>query len=109
MPYGLSDKTVEQINTVFSHYPTLHKVLLYGSRAKGTYKNGSDIDLTLVGDALDLPLLQKIETEIDDLLLPYKIDLSIYDDIQNQELKSHIDRVGVCFYTSDTALPDTEA
>ena len=98
MRYGLSDDVIEQINTVFSHYPKISKVILYGSRAKGNYKEGSDIDLSIVGSGIDLPLLHRIETELDDLLLPYKIDLNIYEKIRNEELKEHIERVGKVFY-----------
>jgi len=61
-------------------------VILYGSRARGNYRNGSDIDLALVGKELDLTTLFKVETELDDLLLPYKIDLSIHHKIENPDL-----------------------
>lgn len=71
---------------------------LYGSPAKGNYKRGSDIDLTLKGDALTYRDLLRLMDELDDLLLPYMIDLSIYDQIDNPALREHIDRVGVVFY-----------
>ena len=64
----------------------------------GKYKRGSDIDLTLKGKEIDLHLLSKISNEIDDLLLPYKFDLSIFQDIANKELLNHIERVGITFY-----------
>ncbi|WP_293013047.1 nucleotidyltransferase domain-containing protein [Mongoliibacter sp.] len=72
--------------------------MLYGSRAKGNYRPGSDIDLTLLGESLDLTELQKIEIELDDLMLPYKIDLSIHHKIQNSDFLEHIQRVGKIFY-----------
>jgi type I restriction enzyme S subunit len=71
---------------------------LYGSRAKGNYRPNSDIDLTLKCKNVDLSTLFKIETDLDDLLLPYKIDLSIFHKIENQDLIEHINRVGVVFY-----------
>ena len=98
MPYGLNDDTIKKINQVFSNYSIISKALLYGSRAKGNYKNGSDIDLCLVGTAIDIKQLHTIELELDDLLLPYQIDLSVYDKINNYELKEHIDRIGIVFY-----------
>ena len=55
--YGLKEKHIKAINSVFSKYPQIEKAILYGSRAKGNYRNGSDIDLTLVGDNLDLKTL----------------------------------------------------
>ncbi|MFK5981404.1 MAG: restriction endonuclease subunit S [Flavobacteriaceae bacterium] len=96
--YGLKDKHIKAINSVFSQYPQIGKTILYGSRAKGNYRNGSDIDLTLVGKTLDLTTLFKIETQLDDLLLPYKMDLSILRKIENQDLVDHIKRVGITFY-----------
>ena len=98
MKYGLKEKTIEQIQAVFSKYPNVEKAVLYGSRAKGNYKNGSDIDLTLHGKDLTLKIQHKIATELDDLLLPYKIDLSIFDQITNPEFIDHIQRVGIVFY-----------
>ncbi|MDN4165180.1 nucleotidyltransferase domain-containing protein [Cytophagales bacterium LB-30] len=83
---------------VFEKYPQIECAILYGSRAKGNYRPNSDIDLTLKGEHLDLSLLIKIENELDDLLLPYKMDLSIHHQIKNQELIEHIDRVGRILY-----------
>lgn len=99
MSYGLASETVERINRVFAAHPEVEQAVLYGSRAMGTQKAGSDIDLTLKGDALNLPLLLKIENELDDLLLPYKIDLSIYRALDNPALVEHINRVGKVFYS----------
>jgi predicted nucleotidyltransferase len=73
--------------------------VLYGARAKGTHKAGSDIDLTLKGEELTLPLLLKMENELDDLLLPYKFDLSIFHALDNADLIEHINRVGQVFYS----------
>lgn len=98
---GLSVQTIEAVCRVFAKYPQVERAVLYGSRAKGNYRNGSDIDLTLEGKDLTLSLLLKIETDLDDLLLPYKIDLAILSKIENPELKDHIQRVGVVFYTQD--------
>jgi type I restriction enzyme S subunit len=99
--YGLKEKHINAINSVFLIYPQIKKAILYGSRAKGNYRNGSDIDVTLVGDDLNLTTLFKIETELDDLLLPYKIDLSIFHQIENTDLIEHIQRVGKDFFVND--------
>ena len=98
MNHGLPSQTVKKIHTVFSRFPAIEKAVLYGSRAKGTYKTGSDIDLTLYGDTLTTAELGAIVEELDDLLLPYQIDLSIFDQIAHAKLREHIERVGVVFY-----------
>jgi len=98
MQYGLKNQTIEKINQIFARYRQVEKVILYGSRAKGNHKKGSDIDLTLIGENLNLQLLNKISLDLDDLLLPYKIDLSIYDQISNSDLIDHISRVKIIFY-----------
>ncbi len=98
MNYGLALKDIQKIQSVFASYCEIEKAVLYGSRAKGSYSKGSDIDLTLVGNNIDLALLLRIETQLDDLLLPYKIDLSILHKIENSDLIDHINRVGKIFY-----------
>jgi len=98
MKYGLSEITVEKIRGVFEAFPEIEKAILYGSRAKGNFKPASDIDLTLYGDTLTPDLRLTIASELDDLLLPYTIDLSIFDELNHAKLREHIERVGVVFY-----------
>jgi predicted nucleotidyltransferase len=98
MKYGLSEQTIEKIQAVLSNHSEVDKACLYGSRAMGNFKQGSDIDLTLYGGHLSLTTLHKIENELDDLLLPYKIDLSIFKQISDPDVIDHIQRVGIVFY-----------
>jgi predicted nucleotidyltransferase len=98
MRFGLDDSTIEKINSVFEKYHDVEEVILYGSRAKGNYRNSSDIDITLKGEKLTADLLSKIETDIDDLLTPYLFDVSIFKELNSPELESHINRIGVAFY-----------
>ena len=99
MQYGLSAQTLQKIRDVFVRYPQVEEVMLYGSRAKGDYKNGSDIDLTLRGSSeLTHTLLSQIANDLDDQLLPYTIDLSIFENIRNPEMVEQIERVGVALY-----------
>lgn len=97
--FGLSKKSIESINSVFSHYTEIDKVILYGSRATGSNTIGSDIDLTIDAVELSLQTLQRIEHDLDDLLLPSTIDLSVLAQIQSDSLLEHIDRVGKDFYS----------
>lgn len=97
--FGLQETTIQKICGVLAKFPQVEKAVLYGSRAKGNYKNGSDIDLTLFGGAgLTLNVLYKIMDELDDLLLPYTIDLSIVSQISDPDVVEHIQRVGMTFY-----------
>lgn len=96
--FGLSENTMNKLDRLFSEYPEIKKVILYGSRSIGNYKNGSDIDITLEGKDLSLNLISKLENDIDDLLLPYTFDISIFEKISNPDLKDHILRVGKIFY-----------
>jgi len=98
MPYGLTSETIERLQRIFSHYGQISEVILYGSRAKGTYTEGSDIDLTLKGEDIDFSTLQQIMDEIDNLLLPWLFDLSIYSKLDNKDILEHIDRVGISMY-----------
>ena len=101
MKYGLTDTTIAKIHAVFARFPEIEKAVLYGSRAKGNFKTGSDIDLTLFGQALTSDLRSKIAWELDDLSLPYTIDLSLFHELNHAELREHIERVGVAFYERD--------
>ncbi|NPD46148.1 MULTISPECIES: nucleotidyltransferase domain-containing protein [unclassified Lentimicrobium] len=98
MKFGLKKDTIDLICSVFEKHTPLEKVIVYGSRAKGNYRNGSDIDLSCFGYDLTLTILHQIENDIDDLLLPYSFDISIFSHISNESLKEHIERVGQVFY-----------
>jgi len=99
MRYGLNSNTINKLKSVFIQYPQVDEVILYGSRAMGNFESGSDIDLTIIGQEIDLPELNKIENAMDNLLLPYVIDLSIHDHIKSESLLDHIKRRGINFFT----------
>ena len=102
MLFGLSENTVLKINHVLQQYPAVERAVIYGSRAKGNFKSSSDIDITLKGE-LDLKILSDISLKLDDLLLPYKLDLSIYNHIANAGLLDHIDRAGRVLWDAKAA------
>ena len=98
MKYGLTDEALARMEGVFAKFPAVNQVLLYGSRAKGNYRPGSDIDLTFLGDGVDEKLMSQIEAELEELLLPYQFDLSIFSKITHPELIDHIQRLAkVCY------------
>lgn len=95
---GLSPATLANIITVLAQCPALEKAVLYGSRAKGNHRPGSDIDLSLFGETLSYAHLGQIESQLDELMLPYSFDLSLFSQIDNPDLTEHIERVGRVFY-----------
>lgn len=96
--FGLSDINISKINSVFARFPSLNKVVIYGSRAKGNYKVGSDIDLMLFGHNLTHKDRLHISFELDELLTPYQFDLSIYSQVESNDLLEHVNRIGKIFY-----------
>ena len=96
--FGLPPATLEAIRRILAEVPAVKKAVIYGSRAKGTYRPGSDIDLTLFGDGLDLDTLGQIATRLHESPIPYQVDLSIVELIDHAGLREHIQRVGQPFY-----------
>lgn len=102
MMYGLTEEAVLEIQEILHRYPDIDHAVIYGSRAKGNYRNGSDIDLTLFGDKVDFRTVSAISGAFDDSLLPYTFDVSSFGQITNDELRDHIRRVGKIFYQRET-------
>lgn len=98
MPYGLKDIEMAYLETLFSKNERIERVILYGSRAKGNHKPFSDVDITLVGDELTHEDLNRLILAIDDLLLPYQFDISIFHQLKNDTLIDHINRRGIVIY-----------
>lgn len=98
MMYGLKKEIVNDLQNIFSDFSDVEEVVIYGSRAKGNHKPGSDIDLTFKRNNLTLWIINKISLQIDDFFLPYIFDLSVFDHIDNKDLIDHIERVGQIFY-----------
>ena len=98
MKFGLSDTVIKELQDVFRQYANITKVLIFGSRSKGNYRAGSDIDLAVIGTNIDYRQLLEIQTQIDDLEMLYSIDLLNYDSKVVTPLGDHMDRVGQVFY-----------
>lgn len=98
MKFGLSDTVIKELQDVFRRHANIEKVLIFGSRSKGNYRAGSDIDLAVIGKDIDYRKLLDLSTEIDDLELLYNIDLLDYHSKKGTPIGDHIDRVGQVFY-----------
>lgn len=97
--FGLKESTIEKICGVLAEFPQVKTAVLYGPRATGDYKENSDIDLTLHGDQYLTPeILYKIDEQLDDLMLPYTFDLSIFERLGDPDFINFIQSVGVIFY-----------
>lgn len=96
---GLSESVLARLREVLATAPGVEEAVLFGSRAKGETRPGSDIDLALKGPDLSARDLLRLANALDDLLLPYKIDLALYTQIDTPALREHIDRVGVRIFS----------
>lgn len=102
MKFGLSQPTIEMLKGVFAGFPQIEQVVIYGSRAKGCFREGSDIDLAIVAPSMSHSELMKLEDQIDNLMLPYEMDLALLHHIENSDLIDHIQRVGQTFFNGST-------
>lgn len=100
MKFGLTEKEISLINQVLHNFPAIETVIIYGSRAFGTQKKVSDIDLVIKG-AINFDLLSTIAARLEDLPLPYFFDVINYHTIGNLDLKQHIDEYGQILYVKE--------
>lgn len=95
--FGLYAKSHKEILEIIDNCLSIDEVIIYGSRAKGNYREGSDIDITILGEPREDDI-SKLWHDLDDSYIPYKFDISIYKDLKSDSLKEHIQRVGKTFY-----------
>jgi len=95
--FGLSDKTLEKLKSVFSKYAEIEKAILYGSRAKGNFSPGSDIDICIVAPEMSFSKYLEVLSDVDELDIPEKVDLTKYE-LLDESIKEHIRRVGKEIY-----------
>jgi len=104
MNHGLTSKTLAQISGVLFAFSHVEKALLFGSRAKGTHKPGSDIDLALMGANLDWETRAQISGALDDLPVPYRFSLILLNERTDPEVAAHIRRVGIPLFERTPAV-----
>ena len=100
--FGIPEGDLEALISELRKNPKVNEIVLFGSRAKGTFKNGSDIDIALKGVRLNLNDILDATSEIEKLLLPYKLDLVIFNRIAEPALIDHIKRVGIVLFKRDS-------
>lgn len=99
MRFGLEENIIKKITEVFEKNPKVDKAFIFGSRAKGNFRPDSDIDIAIKGYGISLDDIIKMSSAFDDNNIKYKIDLVDYNSIKEKDLKEHIDRVGIEFYS----------
>jgi len=98
MQFGLNENTIKNIIEIIKRFEEIEKVIIFGSRAKGNFSKGSDIDLALFGKKVDSEIIRSLTLQFDESGIPNKFDLVHYEAISNDDLKAHIDRVGKIVY-----------
>ena len=98
--FGLPQRTIDELLNYFKTKPYIEKVCIYGSRAKGNYRNGSDIDFAIWTD--EHSLISRIAGELDDLPTPYRFDVTDYKALTHQGMIDSINQEGIVFYTGKT-------
>jgi predicted nucleotidyltransferase len=101
---GPFQQTLELLNAAFEKYPQITQVILFGSRAKGTARDNSDIDLAIVGID-DVLLIESIALALDELPTPYQFDVKAFSNIHNAKLKDHIERIGITIFQRHAKSP----
>lgn len=100
MKFGIPDKSMQMITEAIANFDTIEKAFFYGSRAIGNYKNGSDVDIAIKGENITYNNVVRLSSILNqELPLPYFFDVTHYESLQNDELKKHIDDVGVLIYS----------
>lgn len=96
--FGLPASTLAIVREILAAEPRVEKAILFGSRAKGTQRPGSDIDLALVGEELDVDVLGRLSRQFEESPIPYEVDLLLLDTLDHPGLRDHIARVGKVLY-----------
>ena len=97
--HGLSNATVQALISIFEQFSKIEKVVLYGSRAKGNYRKGSDIDLAIYAPDMRDNEFAALWNALDSLSIIYKVDCLHADKIENAALKHNINEQGKVFWS----------
>ena len=94
--FGIEQRTINELISYFKTKQDIEKVIIFGSRAKGTFSKGSDIDFAILTQ--NHKQFYKISAELDELPTPYKFDVIDYQTLSHEEIKNSIDSEGIVFY-----------
>lgn len=105
MNHGLSHRTLATLRAALARQPEIQRAILYGSRALGTWREGSDIDLALVGPNVDTQSCSRLWQALDASDIPFRVDITALASLTNPDLKTHIERVGITLYERPPLAP----
>lgn len=95
MDTGLTEIDIKRITAALKQFPEIEDAVIFGSRAKGTYKKASDVDLAIKGRTVTPETIQRLNFLLnEELPLPYFFDVVHYEALENRLFVEHIDRVG---------------
>ncbi|WP_394903404.1 nucleotidyltransferase domain-containing protein [Clostridium butyricum] len=98
--YGLLERDIRYIKKALEQCEEIEKAIIFGSRAMGNYKNGSDVDIAVLGELISNNTILKLNDYLNEIYpLPYFFDIINYNSITNENLKKHIDVEGKIIYT----------
>ena len=96
--FGLRTEDIREISHYLKEFPEIEKCIIFGSRAKGSYKSGSDVDIALKGEKVTDEVSDRLNLLLNETSsMPYYFDVLNYNSISNEKLKEHIDRIGIEF------------
>jgi len=97
--FGLSTEDLNYIVLILKQIPQIEKAIIFGSRAQGNYKKGSDVDIAIVGEKIDFNIVAHLHSRLEEQSpMPYFFDIVDYTHLQHLKLKQHIDEIGKVFY-----------
>ena len=101
MEFGLNNEDLKKMRDIFERFSTIDKVIIFGSRAMGNYKKGSDVDLAICGN-FNNSTLSKVKSLLnEEPPLPYFFDVLAYGEIESKDLLDHIEQYGMTIYKKE--------
>jgi uncharacterized protein len=102
MSFGLRDADLEYIISALSQFDEIQKAVIFGSRVKGNYKTGSDVDIAIWGKDVTFTTISRLHAILEDESpMPYLFDIVDYTHLTHEKLREHIDRVGILIFVKN--------
>ena len=102
--FGLTERDMKTIQEILIKYPEVREVRLFGSRAKGNYKPGSDIDMAVINEGVSSKTISDLSSEFEESSLPYMVDVVNFPTLRHKEFMEHINNAGIEFYKNMLAM-----